>query len=456
MPAPRKPKLTKQVTEGIKNNVITVKVQLHLIKEGESDSEKKKYTDGVFKDLRQLEKDTYQSFNKLMTRSFIIRNELGDFTYGKKGSPERELYESKLKYICDTLGLSKDEYTSITQHGEFKGFTQTASRLGMTYNKSSSYKDFTHGKAALPSMKMGCPIPLNKQGSTLKYDENTKKFIFRIPKGYRFELNDKLSEDRKNHLLNCLKGTEGYSRGDPSIQLKNNKLFLLQPVSIPSRNEGLDFNIIAGVDLGINIPATISLYNAKEPKYSIHKFLGSKKDFLRERMSIKNQLRSAQRNNMGMSGKGRKKKLVALDRFTEKERNFCRTYNHKISKSIIEFCVKNHAGILQMENLSGFGNKEKSKEFILRNWSYFELQSMIKYKANLAGIKVVFIKPEYTSQMCPKCDAVDSKSRYDPKDKTKFKCTGCGYEIHADLNGAINIARSKNYVNEAIDETVDL
>jgi IS605 OrfB family transposase len=173
-------------------------------------------------------------------------------------------------------------------------------------------------------------------------------------------------------------------------------------------------------------------------------------------MSIKNQLRSAQRNNMGMSGKGRKKKLVALDRFTEKERNFCKTYNHKISKDIINFCITNHAGILQMENLSGFGNKEKSKEFILRNWSYFELQSMIKYKANLAGIKVVFIKPEYTSQMCPKCDAVDSKSRYDPKDKTKFKCTGCGYEIHADLNGAINIARSKNYVNEAIDETVDL
>jgi IS605 OrfB family transposase len=159
---------------------------------------------------------------------------------------------------------------------------------------------------------------------------------------------------------------------------------------------------------------------------------------------------------MGMSGKGRGKKLVALERFTDKERNFCKTYNHKISSEIMKFCVANHVGTLQMENLSGVGNSDKSKEFILRNWSYFELQSMIKYKANLAGIKVVFIKPEYTSQICPKCDAVDSKSRYDPKDKTKFKCTSCGYEIHADLVGAINIARSTNYVLETIDETANL
>ena len=41
------------------------------------------------------------------------------------------------------------------------------------------------------------------------------------------------------------------------------------------------------------------------------------------------------------------------------------------------------------------------------------------------------------------------------KDKTKFKCTKCGYEIHADLNGAINIARSTNYVLEAVDTILE-
>ena len=44
---------------------------------------------------------------------------------------------------------------------------------------------------------------------------------------------------------------------------------------------------------------------------------------------------------MVKGGKGRNKKLQALDRIKDKERNFVKTYNHMISKNIVEF-AKNH------------------------------------------------------------------------------------------------------------------
>ena len=43
-----------------------------------------------------------------------------------------------------------------------------------------------------------------------------------------------------------------------------------------------------------------------------------------------------------MKGKGRNEKLKALDQFKEKESNFTKTYNHFLSKQIVEFAVKNN------------------------------------------------------------------------------------------------------------------
>ena len=71
------------------------------------------------------------------------------------------------------------------------------------------------------------------------------------------------------------------------------------------------------------------------------------------------------------------------------------------------------------------------------NWSYFDLQQKIKYKANEHGIKVNFKKPNYTSQRCSKCGYIHMDNR---KTQAEFKCVKCGHKSNADINAARNIA----------------
>lgn len=76
--------------------------------------------------------------------------------------------------------------------------------------------------------------------------------------------------------------------------------------------------------------------------------------------------------------------MQSLERLKKRERNWVQTYNHKISKQIVDFAIKNKAQYINIEDLSGFD----SSQFVLRNWSYFELQQFIEYKANKYGIIV--------------------------------------------------------------------
>ena len=80
---------------------------------------------------------------------------------------------------------------------------------------------------------------------------------------------------------------------------------------------------------------------------------------------------------------------------------------------------------------------------ILRIWSYYELQSMVEYKADRIGIKVRYVNPAYTSQTCSKCGNIDKENR---QTQEKFICTKCGFELNADHNASINIAKSEEFI----------
>lgn len=58
------------------------------------------------------------------------------------------------------------------------------------------------------------------------------------------------------------------------------------------------------------------------------------------------------------------------------------------------------------------------------------------YKAIEAGIPVTTVDPAGTSDSCRQCGAENPAFR----DGDLFECWECGYEVHADVNAAINIA----------------
>jgi putative transposase len=67
------------------------------------------------------------------------------------------------------------------------------------------------------------------------------------------------------------------------------------------------------------------------------------------------------------------------------------------------------------------------------------LHSMILYKAESAGRRVVVVDPRHTSQRCVVCDHVARSNRVS---QAVFRCQRCGHEDHADLNAAHNILRA--------------
>jgi putative transposase len=114
-----------------------------------------------------------------------------------------------------------------------------------------------------------------------------------------------------------------------------------------------------------------------------------------------------------------------------------------LSKSIVEFAVRNRAGVIKLELLEGYGQSDQNA-FFLRNWSYFELETMIEYKAKRTGITVVKIDPYHTSQTCSACGHYEEGQRKE----REFECKKCGVKIDADYNAAINIARSDKVVKK--------
>jgi IS605 OrfB family transposase len=172
--------------------------------------------------------------------------------------------------------------------------------------------------------------------------------------------------------------------------------------------------------------------------------LGNKKDFFDHRIQMQyRRKRLFNSLKLTQGGKGKTKKMKLLDKLEGLERNYVRTYNHNISKQIIVFALENGAGTIKLELLTNIGKRLKDT-YLLRNWSYHELQTLIKYKAEREGINTIFVNPYRTSSICANCNHYDAKQRIT---QALFRCNNpdCpNYmrDVSADRNAAINISKS--------------
>lgn len=234
---------------------------------------------------------------------------------------------------------------------------------------------------------------------------------------------------------------------------KNNKIQLYLSLSIPVRENTLDENVRVGVDLGITVPAVCALSNnvyKRELIGSYEEFVG----YQTKKRKMRSRIQSGLKTSNG--GHGRKKKLAHQEKYDHYVANFSKTYNHKISKQIVQFALSNNAGVIQLEDLSGIKQRDsENKEFkaMLQNWSIHDLQQDIIYKATREGIQVKFVKPAYTSQTCSVCGHIGMRPKQDTFICTNPECN-CKqvYEKFgkhfADFNAARNIAMSEEYVTE--------
>lgn len=100
-------------------------------------------------------------------------------------------------------------------------------------------------------------------------------------------------------------------------------------------------------------------------------------------------------------------------------------------------------GVVAIEdlNIGGMTAKGRGKRGLNRsilNQAWGQLASMLDYKLEAAGGRLVHVPAAFTSQTCSACGVVDRESR---KSQATFACVHCGHETHADTNAALEIRR---------------
>ncbi|MBD2492602.1 RNA-guided endonuclease TnpB family protein [Aulosira sp. FACHB-615] len=134
-----------------------------------------------------------------------------------------------------------------------------------------------------------------------------------------------------------------------------------------------------------------------------------------------------------------------LRRLSGRERRFQEWLNHNISKQLVSSAKRSNSA-LAFEDLTNIreslNQKPRSKTERRRtnNWAFYQLRLFVGYKANIAGVPVVFVPPAYTSQTCSRCGGIHPIKGKSYRNGKAFKCGRCGFEHDADINAAINIA----------------
>lgn len=141
--------------------------------------------------------------------------------------------------------------------------------------------------------------------------------------------------------------------------------------------------IIAEASLSLEHPIVVKANNVRMN-------IGSKEEFLYRRLAIQACQKRIQAGvAYARSGNGVKRKQKATYKTENLESHYVSHRLHLYSRKLIDFCIQQQAGTLILKNQEDKIGIAKEQEFVLRNWSYYELQTKIKYKAEKAGIELI-------------------------------------------------------------------
>ena len=471
--------------------IITRKIELKIVKDGLTDEE----YDQQWKYLYQINNTIYLAANRISTHCLFndeyemrlklhmprykdIEKELKKLDSDKKTSDKEirdRLLNERNELDEDVKNKKKDFFQCSKQNSTY----QLASKEFLKYipaeiltdlnryvqnNHNNNKNKVKSGERALSTYKKGMGIPFSiKSESGLRLFVKEEGIYLKWFKGILFKL--EFGKDSSNNLSiverliesykQQKKKGEDYVANNSSIKLikkgndKSTRIFLLLSIDIPAKKQVLDKDVVLGVDLGIKCP----LYLAINKNDNFKMQIGDIEHFHNQRTMFQKRFKSLQKLMCTQGGHGRKKKLEPLEKLKEKERNWVHTQNHVYSREVIKQALKQNAGTIHMESLKDFGKGKEGYvkdeyKYLLRYWSYYELQSMIEYKAKLEGIEVKYIDPAYTSQTCSYCGERGERKKQEEFVCTNPQCKRCGEKINADFNAARNIAMSKKIVKD--------
>lgn len=141
-----------------------------------------------------------------------------------------------------------------------------------------------------------------------------------------------------------------------------------------------------------------------------------------------------------LESKGTSSARRRLKRLKRRERRRMKAVLHQSSRGLVESL--DEGSYVVLERLIGTKIKNRgSKDRRHARRSYMSstmgmLQHMITYKCEENGIAVVQVRPDFTSQRCPRCGTID---RYNRRTQALFRCVSCGYQHNADFVASVNL-----------------
>ena len=288
------------------------------------------------------------------------------------------------------------------------------------YNKALRNSDT---KVRLPVLKKMCCY-INNQNFRIS-DDCIGFPVMINGKSKRISVKTKMSERQKSIFSSSKLGTMRIVvKGHDQVAQICPKY--RRPVLVDGVVDAFSNDNVMGVDLGIKCPAvsycpdgSVKFYgNGRKNKYIRRHYNNLRKRFQKA------------------------KKPKAVVKINNKEQRIMKDIDHKLSREIVNTAKAHDISVIKLERLQNirFATRTSRKNnHSLHTWSFYRLATFIEYKAKLAGIKVEYVDPAYTSQICPICGSVHHAN------DRNYTCR-CGFHTHRDLLGAINICNSTEYI----------
>jgi len=366
---------------------------------------------------------------------------------------------NKKRNIKKDYGKSFQCYVEDRMKEIMSGYNtkNVAQTRAFVFSKSNfNPSEILKGGRTISSYKLTNPIIIHNKAYVIYVDDKgdwfTEVSLFNRNKQKELGVNRitfkiaNLHSSVKSVLERIVDGTYKMGSGKITYNEKKKKwMFGLAYTFEHQKEVNLDPYRILGVDLGIVNTATYSIYDVDKSIYDKVNY----KDCMISGDELRKYRNTIYKKRFQMSiaskwasdnkiGHGYKQRMKDANKAGDKCAKFRDTYNHKISRYLINQAIKNNCGVIQMENLSKFSKEQENT--MLKEWSYFDLQEKIKYKAEEVGIELRLINPRYTSQRCSMCGSIHHKNRDCKNNQSKFECIKCGHSMNADINASRNIA----------------
>jgi len=310
----------------------------------------------------------------------------------------RKLHDEAYYAVRNKFGL-KSQYTCSSRDRAFEAACSARERK-------------RRGKKVSKPSSKSVPIRLDKNSFRFKDERNAVVVTTQKNRITIFLVWHRHA--KKYRDWSCISGEIGFNKwGIAVLRL----FFTKAPVVCPRTG------VIIGADRGIKRPIVLS----------INKFYGKAawKEHERRLLSLISRLQS----------KGTKSAKKHLKKVWRRLKLFRENCDRVVAKEII--ALLQPGDTIAIEDLTNIrdrcgakGKVHKKHRKKVGRWSFKRLEQMLKYYAELKGIYIETVNPNYTSQMCSRCGVVSKKNR---KSRSFYSCP-CGLTLNADLNAARNIA----------------